>query len=181
MLGIQFVTLTNAGTTPILINKVAVASAGGDASRGISLPGPRPPVARREQELPRFLTFIPARDQTTLQSAALVVADSAAGSPQSVLLTGTPINPQASLSPFALTFPPQKVGSTSPPMTLTLENTGTTPLAIKTVSIGGNFAIARGTTCANGGNSEPLGDVRHKCDVQSKIAGAGARIDYHQR
>ena len=155
LLGIQFVTLTNTGTTPISITKVAITSAGGDAAREFFAAGLCPTSLASNRSCAVLLTFIPARDQTTLQSAALVVTDSAAGSPQSVPLAGTPINPQASLSPFVLTFPSQKVGSTSPPMTVTLENTGTTPLAIKTVSINGNFAIAGGTTCAKGGTVNP--------------------------
>jgi uncharacterized repeat protein (TIGR01451 family) len=155
LLGIQFVTLTNTGGTPISINKVAISAAGGDASREFFAAGLCPPSLPVNRSCFVLVTFVPARDQTGPQSTSLVITDSATGSPQSVPLAGTPINPQASLKPFALTFGPQKVGTTSSPMTVTLENTGTTPLNVRTISIDGNFAIASGTTCANGGTVNP--------------------------
>lgn len=154
LFGVQFVTLTNTGTGPISIKTVAIASSGGASPEFFDLSLCQSTLAANKSCI-ILLSFIPARDATTVQSATLVITDSAAGSPQSVPLTGTPINPQASLSTFDLDFVSQKVGSTSSPMTVTLENKGTTPLNLKTISINGSFAIASGTTCTDGGTLIP--------------------------
>jgi YVTN family beta-propeller protein len=154
LLGIQFVTLTNSGATPISINKIAISGSGETPREFLALPLCPPTLAAKFSCIV-LVTFIPSHDQTATQSASLVISDSAAGSPQSVPLSGTPINPQASLSPFVLNFAPQKVGSTSAAQTITVENTGTTPLTLGTISINGNFTLAAGTTCAKGGTVNP--------------------------
>jgi YVTN family beta-propeller protein len=154
LLSIQFVTLNNSGTTPIAINKIAIAGSGETPREFVALPL-CPPTLVAKSSCIVLVSFIPSRDQTTTQSASLVITDSAAGSPQSVPLSGTPINPQASLSPYALNFAPQKVGSTSTAQTIKLENTGTTPLTLGTISVNGSFTLAAGTTCAKGGTLNP--------------------------
>jgi Bacterial Ig-like domain (group 3) len=116
--GVQFVTLTNTGMGPISIKTVAIASSGG-ASPEFFDTSVCPSTLAANKSCIILLSFIPARDATTVHSATLVITDSAAGSPQSVPLTGTPINPRASLSTFDLDFASQKVGSTSSPMTVT--------------------------------------------------------------
>jgi YVTN family beta-propeller protein len=154
LLGIQFVTLTNSGTTPIAINKIAISGTGETPKEFFAVPLCPSSLA------PKFscavlLTFIPSRDQTTTQTASLVVTDSAPGSPQSVPLSGTPINPQGSVNPFALNFGTQKAGTVSAAQTITLENTGTTPLTLGSISVSGSFSIAAGTTCTKGGVLNP--------------------------
>jgi hypothetical protein len=72
-------------------------------------------------------------------------------------MTATVINPVASLSPSSLSFGNQKTNTTSAAKTITLTNTGTTQLALNTVSISGNFALASGTTCAHGTALAPNG------------------------
>jgi len=63
------------------------------------------------------------------------ITDSAGDSPQPVSLSGTGISgPFASISPFSLTFGPQAPGTTSPPQTITVTNSGTSVLAISTVT-----------------------------------------------
>jgi hypothetical protein len=154
LLGLQFVTLTNTGTTPIAINKFAVTGTGETPHEFFAAPlCPQTLPARFSCAV--LLTFIPARDQTTAQSASLVITDSAAGSPQSIPLTGTPINPQASVSPFVLNFGTQKAGTVSAPQSIMLENTGTTPLTLGSISVNGSFSIAAGTTCAKGAVLNP--------------------------
>jgi len=154
LLSIQFVTLTNSSTTPIAINKIAISGSGETPREFVAVPLCPPTLAAKSSCIV-LVSFIPSHDQTTAQSASLVITDSAAGSPQSVPLSGTPINPQASLRPLVLNFASQKVGSTSTAQTITLENTGTTPLTLGTISINGNFALASGTTCAKGGTVNP--------------------------
>src|SRR5216683_4019992 len=90
---------------------------------------------------------------TGAKSASVSVADDAAGSPQTVLLTGTGVNapaPVVTLNPTSLAFGNQKVGTTSGALNATLTNTGNANLNITGVSITGtNLAdfSSSGTTC----------------------------------
>jgi hypothetical protein len=92
---------------------------------------------------------------TTLgaKSANVSVADDAAGSPQTVPLTGTGVSapaPLVSLNPTSLPFGNQKVGTTSAVLSATLTNTGNANLNITAVSITGTNAAdftSSGTTC----------------------------------
>jgi len=86
----------------------------------------------------------------TPQTATLSVMDNAYGSPQTVALCATVINPQASLSSSSLNFGQQMVGTMSAAQTVTLTSTGATSLTLSTLSIGGDFALAPGTTCTSG-------------------------------
>lgn len=90
------------------------------------------------------VTFTPSStaSTTTAITATLSVADSAAGSPQPVALTGTGATPGPGItfSPSPLTFPGAPlVGSTNGPLPVTLTNSGTAPLTITKVSISGSF------------------------------------------
>ena len=70
---------------------------------------------------------------------SLSITDSAGDSPQPVSLAGAGISgPFASISPFSLTFGPQAPGTTSPPQTITVTNSGTSVLAISTVTAAPN-------------------------------------------
>jgi len=89
------------------------------------------------------------------QTAILNVADSNPSSPQSVFVSATVINPFANLSSYNLNFGKQTAGTTSAPMAVTLTNTGTTPLLLSTLTVSGNFALAAGTSCADGGTLAP--------------------------
>ena len=71
------------------------------------------------------------------QSATLSVVDNAYGSPQTVKLTATVINPRAGLSATSLSFGPQKVNTSSAAKAVTLKNTGATPLAITSIALAG--------------------------------------------
>ena len=78
-----------------------------------------------------------------------------ANSPQVINLSGTGANPKASLSATSIAFPAQKVGTSSAAKSATLTNTGSSTLSISIVSISGNFLLAKGTTCVNGGTVTP--------------------------
>lgn len=92
---------------------------------------------------------------TGAQTGNLTVHSNAAGSPQSVALTGTGIGPAASLTPTSLNFGSQPVGSPSAPQAVTLRNTGNAPLNVTSSYIIGDFyyssgcapAIAAGDSC----------------------------------
>jgi hypothetical protein len=74
-------------------------------------------------------------------AASVSVADNAAGSPQTVSLTGTGAGqsgaPVVSLSPTSLTFTALAVGTTSASQTVTLSNTGTAALNIGSITVSG--------------------------------------------
>jgi hypothetical protein len=91
------------------------------------------------------VTFTPQRSGT--RTGTVTITDDAPDSPQSIPLTGT--GTYIEVVPTSLTFADQKVGTTSSPMTVTLTNTATSVLSIKTVSITGtnNSDFAQTNTC----------------------------------
>ena len=100
------------------------------------------------------LTFTPSA--AGARTASLQIADSATGSPQTVVLSGMGvIPPTATLSATSLSFGPQLVGSATA-QTLTLSNNGGSGLSVSSVSITGaqasDFQISNmcGATLAAG-------------------------------
>ena len=75
------------------------------------------------------------------RQGTLTISDSAPRSPHMVMLQGLAIAPNVSLSPQALTFAPQAIGTTSAPQNVVLANSGTTILDIRSVSASGDFAV----------------------------------------
>jgi hypothetical protein len=145
------VTLTNTGNTSIAITNINIASVpGGDSGDFFDLSlCPRTLAAGRSCIV--GIILIPTGRYQVSLAATLVVTDSAAGSPQSVPLTATEINPEASLSSYELNFGTQKVKTTSGMKAITLSNPGNSPLSLGNLAINGDFAIAPGTTCTAGG------------------------------
>jgi hypothetical protein len=100
------------------------------------------------------ITFKPSA--TGARSATLTIADNAAGSPQTLSLTGTGVAsaPIATVTPSTLAFSGQLVTTTSTAQTVTVKNTGNATLTISaTPSISGTNAsdFAIGTnTCTSG-------------------------------
>jgi len=151
--GLRAITLTNTGTTPVNFRNISIAQGNSNEFSAFGLFCDFPVAPGRGCAI--FVTFVPEPRQTGVQSATLVITDSAAGSPQSVPLTATIINPQATLNTSFIIFDPQKVNTTSAPKFVTITNTGTTPLNLKDIDIFGDFAIAPGTSCADGGTVLP--------------------------
>jgi Abnormal spindle-like microcephaly-assoc'd, ASPM-SPD-2-Hydin len=79
-------------------------------------------------------------------SSTLNVYSDAPGSPHTVALTGTGLQPAASLSPSALWFGNLAAGTVSAPQTLTLSNSGNESLSIVGISLPTGFSEA--DTCA---------------------------------
>ena len=103
------------------------------------------------------VTFKPTAAGT--RTGVLSVADNAAGSPQTVSLTGTGASsaaPVVSVAPTALAFGSQTVNSTSAAQTATLGNTGNASLTISGITVSGDFAetntcgasVSAGSQCA---------------------------------
>ncbi len=87
------------------------------------------------------LTFAPTAPG--LQQATVMIADNAPGSPQSIQLTGTAINPPppapaVTITPNPVNFPTITQGTTSNPIVAIVTNSGNASLHISSVSIGGN-------------------------------------------
>ncbi len=159
----QNVTLTNMSSSSITISSVTIPGSGND---GGSQPGD-PDDFGADNDCPNTLgagksctikvSFGADNDDYSLQYATLTIKDNATGSPQTVPLSATVINPQAYLSPGNLNFGNQKTGTTSAAKKVTLTNFGTTPLILSGLTISGNFAIVPGgctssTTLAPGKN-----------------------------
>jgi HYDIN/CFA65/VesB family protein len=167
---VKTMTLTNVGGQALLLNSVTVGGANPQdftASWGCSA------ILSHGNTCNVQVTFKPTATGT--RTATLVVDDTAPGSPQTAVLTGTgtqPAAPVASFSPTAVDFGDQRVGTTSAARTVTLTNTGTLPMSIGSVAITGaaGTEFARTTSC---GTSL---DVGASCtiDVIFTPAAAGA-------
>ena len=153
----QSVTLTNIGSTSITISSADIATPGnalGDYSVSKSCTSTQ--GAKKSCTISLSFDAVAEIFSPTASTATLIITDSAAGSPQQLPLSATVINPLATLSPASVNFSTQEEGTTSAPTTVTLTNTGNTPLTLGTLSISGNFAIVPAdTTCADGGTVQP--------------------------
>lgn len=131
-------TLSNTGNATLNISSIAIITGdfGQTPTCGPSLaPGANCSIS---------VTFTPTGLGT--RTGALAINDDAQGSPQTVNLSGTGVQPTAIPSPTSLTFlANQLVGTTSAAQTVTLSNTGTTTLAITSILSSGDFAVASNT------------------------------------
>jgi len=161
---LQSTTLTNTGTTMITFTNFAVQSISGDDSTGFLGVELCPKTLNAGKSCVIIMSFTADSKVTPVVHAAnLVITDNASGSPQTIPMTATVINPQASLSASSLNFGNQKTGMTSTAKTITVTNTGTTALAFSGLSISGNFAIASsGTTCTS---TTSLAPTTGKCMI----------------
>ena len=82
------------------------------------------------------ITFTPSASGS--RTAALSIADNAAGSPQAVSLSGSGTASVASVSPGSLTFAGQALGATSPAQTVTLSNSGNAALSVSGLALSGS-------------------------------------------
>src|SRR2546422_665480 len=102
------------------------------------------------------LTFTPTA--ASARTATVTITDDAAGSPQSVSLTGTGVTPPtAPLSATSSAFGEQRVGTASPAQNVTLTNNGGAPLNLTSITITGaqaaDFGITADNTCPTGAGS----------------------------
>ncbi|MGA8215546.1 MAG: choice-of-anchor D domain-containing protein [Candidatus Sulfotelmatobacter sp.] len=133
----QVVTLTNTGNAVLTITHLSTANsyhlfndgcttvaAGGSCTFGVSFE----PMAAGKY------------------ASAVTIADNASGSPQKVGLSGTATAPVVGLSPNALTFGVQTVGTTSSAQVINLTNQGTGTLTITGIAASGDFAQTNSCT-----------------------------------
>jgi hypothetical protein len=134
----QTVTLTNGGAAALSITSIAVSAQYAQTNTcGTSVAaGANCTIS---------VTFTPTA--TGSQPGTITVTDNAAGSPQTVNLTGTGSAPIVNLSSTSLHFASRRVGSTSSAQTVTLTNTGNALLIITGIAVSGDFSET--TTCGS--------------------------------
>jgi hypothetical protein len=152
---VQAVTLTNTGGSPLNLSSITIAGTNsGDFTQTNTCGSSLAPNANCNISV----TFTPTA--TGARTATLTVADDAAGSPQTLILSGTGATSAITLSPVSLTFGNQSVGTASAAQAVTLTNSGTTVVILTNITItgtnGGDFAqtnncgasLAAGANCA---------------------------------
>ncbi len=128
----QALTLTNPGTNNLNIS--ALATSGDFAQTNTCAPAVAPGASCTVR-----VTFTPTAAGT--RTGSITITDDAAGSPQTVSLTGVgAARPLATLSTASLTFRVQPVGFASGKKTVTLTNTGTATLNIASIAASGDFS-----------------------------------------
>jgi len=144
----QSVTVTNAGTSAITMGTISLTettdykiSANTCPASGSTLAG--------GASCNVSVTFTPA--STGLKRGAIVINDSDPSSPQLAGITGNGIS-KVTLSPSTIQFPSTAVGTNSAPIKVTLTNTTGVSLTLgnPALTVTAPFALATGTTCANG-------------------------------
>ncbi len=133
------VTLTNTGASTLDITSIE--TSGDFAVQSTTCGATLAPKAKCKVEV----TFTPTQSGT--RSGTLAFTDNAAGSPQTVALTGTG-TAQATLTPTSETYSSQKVGTTSKAKKFTLTNDQAVALTGIAISTTGDFAVSS-TTCGS--------------------------------
>ncbi len=144
---LRLLTITNSGTAMVTFTNFSVAPISGDDSPGFLGIELCPRTLNAGKSCVIIMGFTADLNVTKAHAANLVIADNAPGSPQIVPLSATVINPQVSLGSNSLLFGNQKTGTTSAAKSVTLKNSGTTPLILSGLAVSGNFAPAPATTC----------------------------------
>jgi hypothetical protein len=142
--GAQAETITNTGTSAVVINSIAVTGTNAlDFSQSSSCLSSLAAGANCTISV----TF--TASQLGPRSASIIITDNTVGSPHSVPLSGVGLTSgsNATLSAGSLTFGNQVVGTTSPTQSLALSNYGTKSLSIAGVAVTANFGEA--DTCSS--------------------------------
>ncbi len=133
----QTVTLTNSGTGALTLTGISIGGTNaGDFAQTNTCPI-SPSTLAAGASCSVSITFTPT--VAAARSASLSIADNAAGSPQSVALSGTGVTPTpaVSLSPPSLSYNTQNVGTTSAAQTVTLTDSGAGALTITSIGMTG--------------------------------------------
>ncbi len=147
-LNISTITVTNTGTTTLNISKVTLTPGPGTNSDDFNIiDNDCSATLAAGKSCNIYILFFSGNVGQV--SATLDIADNAPGSPQQVTFSANVINPQASLSPRSLNFGTVKVKTHSNAQTVTLTNSGTTPLTISSISVTGSNAgdFAQSNAC----------------------------------
>ena len=146
----QSITLTNTGTAPLNISSIA--PTGANAS-DFSLSQNCGASLAVNASCTITATFTPSAAWS--RTAAIMLTDNALGSPHVAGLLGNGASGGvASFSPTSLTFATRLMFTNSTPLPVTLNNTGTSPLQIASISVAGDYSQTNdcGTSVAAGGS-----------------------------
>jgi hypothetical protein len=135
--GEQSVTLTNSGDGLLSITAITVSGDFALATTATSCPYGGGSMAS-QANCTINVTFSPTATGT--RTGTVTVTDNAAGSPQSVVLSGTGTGPVVNLGSSSLTFSAQMSGTSSSAQPVTLTNTGNAPLTISSITASGDFS-----------------------------------------
>jgi Abnormal spindle-like microcephaly-assoc'd, ASPM-SPD-2-Hydin len=133
----QTVTLSNTGTASLSISSIGLS---GTNASDFAQTNNCPATLNAGTNCTINVTFTPTAGGS--RSASVTITDNAAGSPQSVALTGTGVvpGPAVTLSPTSVSFGNQATGTTSAAQTVTLTNSGTAALTINSIAVSGTNA-----------------------------------------
>jgi hypothetical protein len=142
----QTLTVTNSGSGTLNISNIAIGGTNAsDFAQTNTCSAPLAPSASCSINV----TFTPGAIGS--RSGTLTLTDNAAGSPQSITLTGTGATaaPGVNLSPTTVSFGNQNVGTTSSAQQVTLSNNGSSTLTISSIAVSGTNAsdFAQTNTC----------------------------------
>jgi uncharacterized protein (TIGR03437 family) len=127
----QTVTLTNSATTSLNITSISVTGVNSGDFTQTNTCGSR---VESNGSCTITVTFTPTGIGERI--ASITVADDAAGSPQTVPLSGTGLT-AITVSPASLTFPTTNVGTTAMAQKVTVTNGGSAPIAMKGFTFSG--------------------------------------------
>jgi VCBS repeat protein/centrosomal CEP192-like protein/HYDIN/CFA65/VesB family protein len=148
---VQTITLTDVGSSSMVIKSIQVV---GVNAKDFTIPAKQcVEILGGQTQCTLNVTFTPKTTGPLNASLKITYAD--VGSPQLIPLSGsgTPVT----LSPVLVNFGDQKVGTSSPPVTVTMSNLGSAAVPIKAIAVSGNnFAetnncggsLAAHSTCA---------------------------------
>ena len=137
----QIVTLTNTGSASLSLTSIKISS---NNTADFSETNTCPSSLAANASCTISVTFAPTK--TGNRSSTVKITDNAAGSPQSVPISGTGVAPVATLSPSSLSFKGVLVGTSSTAAPITLTNTGTAPLTVNSVIASGDFSQTNNCT-----------------------------------
>ncbi|MGC1107643.1 MAG: SBBP repeat-containing protein [Candidatus Acidiferrales bacterium] len=140
----QTVTLTNFGTGGLAISGLSISGANAsDFAETDNCVG----SVSATSSCSISVSFTPTGAGS--RTGTLNITDSAAGSPQTVSLSGTGGAPTAALSPTNLSFTGQLITTNSPTQNITLTNTGNVALTITSIAVTGTNSgeFSQSNTC----------------------------------
>ncbi len=146
----QTATVQNTGGAPVQLGSPTISESGGSDFKLSSSTCGSSLAAGASCSL--SVEFAPA--QTGARMAQLQLPGSAPGSPYSVSLSGTGLQPASlALSPSPLNFAAEPVSTISAPQTLSVTNTGGAPAQLGTAAVSGDYILSAdscGSTLAAG-------------------------------
>jgi hypothetical protein len=129
----EVITLTNAGKSPLSIRSLTITGTNPTSFIAFNNCGPSIAVGK---SCDIIVGFVPTKVGTL--GAKLTLTDNAAGSPQTVTLTGSGVAvPSLTFSPSSVSFPATAVGAAAPEQAVAVTNPGSTPVTIDSIAING--------------------------------------------